>query len=302
VTHPEISAVVFDCFGTLIDFGDAAFMQAYETICAEQDIAVSGRVFFDKWMEIWRRLARDGLASDGGSVGVAMAANVPGPLSEAELFPPHPRHHTPSAGRNRALSGPLPPFRPYREEWPEHFALCFEELGVSGDPQLAHTRLVEMLSRAAAFSESLEVVEALRPRLPIALLSNADDDFLGPCLEFNGLEFPVVVSSEAARAYKPHEAIFQTMAGALSMPPERILYVGDSPLADVTGAKHAGLRAAWVNRRRAADAGNRSLEAAATEAESQTSLRTRLEPDFEIDSLTRLLDILGVGGTADGRA
>src|SRR3990172_2626920 len=131
-----IAAVAFDCYGTLVDFGDDSFKDAYGLICAEQGLGVDGQVFFEKWMEVWRRLARGGRSADGGSVGVAVTAlNRPGPLSEAEPFPPPPRHHPPPAGRSRSLDGPLPPFRPYRQEWPEHFAVCFEELGVSGDPQ-----------------------------------------------------------------------------------------------------------------------------------------------------------------------
>src|SRR3546814_20788202 len=42
-----------------------------------------------------------------------------------------------------ALDGPVGPFRSYREEWTEHFALCFEELEVKGDAAAAHGRSEE---------------------------------------------------------------------------------------------------------------------------------------------------------------
>jgi putative hydrolase of the HAD superfamily len=32
------------------------------------------------------------------------------------------------------------------------------------------------------------------------------------------------------------------------LPPEEVLYVGDSPFADVLGARNAGMPVAWVNR------------------------------------------------------
>ena len=279
-----IAAVAFDCYGTLVDFGDDSFKDAYGLICAEQGLGVDGQVFFEKWMEVWRRLARGGRSADGGSVGVAVTAlNRPGPLSEAEPFPPHPRHHTPSAGRSRSLDGPLPPFRPYRQEWPEHFAVCFEELGVSGDPRRAHERLVELLGQARAFPESRQVVEAVGGRLPVAVLSNADDDFLHACLAQNRLSFPVVVSSESAQAYKPHISIFRRLGDELGLPASRILYVGDSRLADVAGAKNAGMRVAWV-RRPAGQTVNRSIEG---EPEPLAH-----EPDYEIETLELLLDIL----------
>jgi 2-haloalkanoic acid dehalogenase type II len=290
VTSPDIEAVAFDCYGTLVDFGEASFADAYATICAEQSIPVDGRVFYDKWMEVWRRLAEGGSSADGGTIGVlshVQHENEPGPLSETEVVPPHPAHHTPSAGRNGTLAGPVPPYRPYRDEWPEHFAICFEELSVQGAPYAAHDRLRQLIASADAFPESLRVVEAVRQRLPVALMSNADDDFLRPCLERNGLAFPIVVSSETAQAYKPHASIFESLCTALGLPPQRVLYVGDSRFADIVGAKHAGLQAAWLNRAGAA----RSLDTSDRDAQRHAIL-DRFPPDYEIPSLDAVLDIL----------
>ena len=278
----DIEAVAFDCFGTLIDFGDEAFADAYGLICSEQGIDIDGKTFYDKWMEVWRRLTVNseppemGASNpDGGSL-----TNTPGPLSEAENIPEHPDHHAPSAGRNRALDGPVGPFRTYREEWTEHFALCFEELGVEGNAPAAHERLRELLCQAGAFPESRRVVDHVGRRLPIAMLSNADDDFLRPTLNRNGLTFPVVISSETAHAYKPHVAIFRYLSESMGLKPEQILYVGDSRLADVTGAKNAGMKAAWVNRKR--------------NSEWSATGRTLLEPDYEVQTLDDLLDVLGL--------
>jgi 2-haloalkanoic acid dehalogenase type II len=295
MTHSPIDAVAFDCYGTLIDFGDEAFRRAYGQICLEQGIPVDGTAFYDKWMEIWRRLAGAGRSADGGSVGVVddrrQLPNRPAALSEAEPVPPHPEHHTPSAGRSRSLDGPLPPYRPYRDEWPEHFELCFEELGVKGDSLAAHRRLVELLAEGDAFADTHAAVEAVRGVRPVALLSNADDDFLRPCLARNQLEFPIVISSESARAYKPHMAIFLTLSEALGLPPDRILYVGDSRLADIVGAKNAGLEAAWINRRSGL---NQSIEARnGSRSPDIDEVLSRYPPDYEIASLTDLVRILG---------
>jgi 2-haloalkanoic acid dehalogenase type II len=186
----------------------------------------------------------------------------------------------------------VPPFRPYSDEWPEHFGLCFEELGVRGDSRRAYERLVEMLGRAQAFPEARRVVDTLSRRYPIALLSNADDNFLHPVLSFNGFAFPVMVSSESAKAYKPHVAIFESLSQEVGVPRDGILYVGDSRFADIAGAKNAGMHAAWVNRK-----GRRPLEEAGrrdgeTATQQQRVQRDLPPPDFEIESLDRLLDIL----------
>jgi putative hydrolase of the HAD superfamily len=92
------------------------------------------------------------------------------------------------------------------------------------------------------------VTEALRPRYRLALLSNADDDFLEACLEKNGLVFDTVVTSEKAGAIKPNPAIFGYLAGVLELPPQRILYAGDNPVPDVLGPLQSGMQAAWINR------------------------------------------------------
>lgn len=275
----DIEAVAFDCFGTLIDFDDGAFVEAYGLICAEQGFDIDGAAFYAKWMEIWRRISapfQDAPYSNGFA-----QTNSPAPLSAMQPLTPAASTPNPSAYRNRALDGPITEFRTYREEWVEHFELCFAELGVQGDATLAHDRLREVLAAAQAYPEARRVVERVGRRLPIAVMSNADDDFLQPPLTRNGLAFPVIVSSESARAYKPHVAIFHYLSEAMGTPAAKILYVGDSKLADVTGAKHAGMKAAWVNR-------------SAAVTEWNTDGRRLLQPDYEIETLDGLLEVLGL--------
>jgi putative hydrolase of the HAD superfamily len=178
---------------------------------------------------------------------------------------------------SRPLEGPVPVFHPYREEWPSHFAQCFHELGLKGDPEAAYSHVRSRLVEAEAFAESRAVVDGLRARYKVALLSNADDDFLLPCLERNELAFEKVVSSESARVYKPHEGIFHRLAAELGLAPGDIMYVGDSHFADVLGAKHAGLRVAWLNR------------------ESRDLPEGTPPPDLEVRSLGELAALLSPG-------
>jgi len=141
-----------------------------------------------------------------------------------------------------------PAFRRYEEAWAFQFERAAQELGLVGDGALASLRLKEELSQAEAYAEVAEVLEALRARYRLAVLSNADDDFLHACLARNGLEFDVVVSSEAAQALKPDPAIFAHLAGVLGLERHQILYVGDSPMPDIVGARRAGVPVAWLNR------------------------------------------------------
>ncbi len=274
-----IEAVAFDCYGTLIDFGDEAYIRAYGTICRDQGLSLTGEVLYQKWMEIWRRLVDDGRLA--ATTDAVPGPNTLGAPSETVQIPPHQQHHA-ARSRNRPIDGPVPPFRSYREEWTEHFALCFEELGVQGDAAAGHEHLRRMLAEAPAFEEALRTVETIGRKLPVAMMSNADDDFLFPALGRNALTFPVVLSSEEARAYKPHRSIFELLSERLGVAPQNILYVGDSLVADVNGSRNAGMRAAWINR---------SVDS--KDASDWAGMgRDTAEPDCEVRRLDGLIEAL----------
>jgi 2-haloalkanoic acid dehalogenase type II len=145
-------------------------------------------------------------------------------------------------------AGPEPQFGTYVDLWTEQFDLAFRELGLSGDPRAAYDLIVERVRTAPPYPEVRGVLDALRPLYRVCVLSNADDDWLHPCLSAADLRFEHIVSSESARSYKPRAKIFHDTAALLGVPPAGLLYVGDSPIADVLGARAAGLPVAWVNR------------------------------------------------------
>lgn len=59
----------------------------------------------------------------------------------------------------------------------------------------------------------------------------------------------VIYADEHAPGGKPHEAAFAEALRRLGADPERTLMVGDDPRCDVEGARAAGLRAVWLDRR-----------------------------------------------------
>lgn len=169
-----------------------------------------------------------------------------------------------------------PLYRRYDQAWAIQFEKVFRRLRLSGDPWDAALYLKEKLAAAPAFDEAYAVIEALRPHYRLAILSNADDDFLTACLERNRLSFDTVVTSEQAGAIKPDPAIFHHLARRLGLPPGEVLYVGDNPIPDVLGPKQAGMKVAWVNR-----AGIRRP-------------RRVPPPDFRLRSLSELVPLLVV--------
>ncbi|HEY7980767.1 MAG TPA: HAD family hydrolase [Candidatus Eremiobacteraceae bacterium] len=56
-----------------------------------------------------------------------------------------------------------------------------------------------------------------------------------------------VITSEEVGAWKPDAAAFQRGAAEAGFEARTTLYVGDSPVTDVAGAKSAGMQAAWAD-------------------------------------------------------
>jgi 2-haloalkanoic acid dehalogenase type II len=199
-----VEAVVFDAYGTLIDFTEPDFIATMAEICGQQGLDVDAA-------DVWKRFLR--------ASHVMRSEN----------------HHDPV-------------YKRYDQAWADQFEHVFKRLKLTADPYAAANHLKARLAGAPAFDESRPVVEALRPHYRLALLSNADDDFLAEVLDRNDLRFDTVISSEQAGAIKPNPAIFGYAAGVLGVQPQHILYAGDNPIPDVLGPIKAGMQAAWINR------------------------------------------------------
>ncbi len=207
-------AVFFDCFGTLLAMETDDFIAAMGRLCERQGLACAGERLWDAWLAGWRAMEED-------------------------------------AGRDLSRlvdDGPEPPFRTYRQRWPEQFARAFGSLGLAGDPADATEFMVRTLRQVGPLGDALRVVRALASRYLVGALSNADEEFLLPPLERSGFLLHAVVSSENARAYKPRRRIFRHAERVLGLAGEDLLYVGDHPLADLLGAAAAGWRTVWLNR------------------------------------------------------
>ena len=141
-----------------------------------------------------------------------------------------------------------PVYKRYDQAWADQFEYVFKRMRLQADPWAAALQFKAALAGAAAFPDAQPAIDALRPHYRLALLSNADDDFLRECLARNGLEFDTIVTSEQAEAIKPNPAIFEYLARELDVAPEKVLYAGDNPIPDVLGPVRAGMKCAWVNR------------------------------------------------------
>ena len=167
-----------------------------------------------------------------------------------------------------------PVYKRYDQAWADQFEYVFKRMRLPGDAWAAARQFKAALAGASAFPDARPAIDALRPHYRLALLSNADDDFLKECLARNGLNFDTVVTSERAEAIKPNPAIFQYVARELDVPITNILYVGDNPVPDVLGPVRAGMKCAWVNRN------------------GMRKPRNIPQPDARVRSLTELVSLL----------
>ncbi len=234
-----IRAVVFDMYETLVANTPSLWIATFQDICRDQGLPLSGQELWDRWKPIEMQFRKDRLQPDA--------------------------------------EGKPPPFKSYRQAWKDTFEAVFRQLG-QGDADAAAGRAVLDQGFRRLFPETKQVMTTLRNtgRFKLGLLSNTDDDALFPLLENHRLCFDSTVTSEGAKAYKPLPGPFLLVLEELDLPAEACLYVGDTQLDDVYGAKNIGMQSAWLNR-------------------SGAPLDPALpSPDYEIADLSGLLRILNI--------
>jgi 2-haloalkanoic acid dehalogenase type II len=157
------------------------------------------------------------------------------------------------AGQERPpVDGRPPPFVSFKDVWLHRSGELFAHWGVDAVPEAGYIAYRDAHANARPYPEVDGALEELRRSYKLAVLSDADDEFLLPNIEAHGLAFDAVVTSEECRAYKPHVSLFREACEQLRVPADSAVYVGDSPWADMEGARHAGLRSVWINRHGAA--------------------------------------------------
>jgi 2-haloacid dehalogenase len=110
-------------------------------------------------------------------------------------------------------------------------------------------RLVSCIERLKPFPEVPQALARLRTRYRLAVLSNGDLDMLEEAKKHHGIAFDAVVSAAAANAFKPHVATYTKAVETLGVAMDEVLFVANHEF-DCVGAKSAGMRAAFIDRRR----------------------------------------------------
>ena len=121
------------------------------------------------------------------------------------------------------------------------------------------------------FDDVRPAIEALAPRYRLGVISNGNsypERFgLGSYFSFGAY------AQDCGGIQKPDPRIYRIAIEEAGCLPSEILHVGDSVMSDIGGGNDAGLWTAWVNR-------------------DGAEPDERYKPDFEIASLTDLLEIV----------
>jgi len=124
-----------------------------------------------------------------------------------------------------------------------------------------------------------ELLLALRGRVVVGVISNnvveEQVDKLR-ALDMRALVDVLVISEEAGVA-KPDPAIFRIALERAGSAPERAVMVGDSWAADIIGARAAGIRPVWLNRRAAPVPKNERCDEVASLAPTDDFLKLLLD-------------------------
>lgn len=142
--------------------------------------------------------------------------------------------------------------------------------------ELALLFRIATTDRLSPFPGTIALLDALKGKVKLGIASNAQRLFTIPELtRFEMVRyFDAIVFSSELGVCKPDKRMFSAALEALSVQPERAVFVGDNLEADIGGAQNAGMKTVWINRGRGTgDAGG-------------------IRPDYEVSDESSLAELL----------
>lgn len=161
---------------------------------------------------------------------------------------------------------------PYREIGHLSVRHVMDRAGISYTEDEVRS-LVSAIERLRPFPEVPDALRRLQVRYKLVVLSNGDPDMLEAARPHHGIPFDAVISVAEANAFKPHHATYAMAARKMKVAMQQVLFVANHEF-DCVGAKAAGMRTAFVNRRR------------------RPFASWPHQPDLIVSSMTELADLL----------
>jgi len=136
--------------------------------------------------------------------------------------------------------------------WIGWFRLILENLGVPDAAGLAGEiyREVREKSRLHVYPDVFGALEDLSSDVrALGIVSNYNCMLESYCIDLGIARFfDFILASDLVRSHKPDAAIFRLAASEAKCRPSECLHVGDSPTADLEGARGAGLKGLLIDR------------------------------------------------------
>jgi 2-haloacid dehalogenase len=136
---------------------------------------------------------------------------------------------------------------PYREIGQRAVSFVMDRAGIEYSPEDARW-LVAQIECLRPFPDVPAALTRLKSKFTLAILSNGDRDMLENAKPHIGFAFDATISVQEAGYFKPHFATYRKAAEILGLDPSSILFVANHAF-DCIGAKAAGMRTAFVDRR-----------------------------------------------------
>jgi 2-haloacid dehalogenase len=141
----------------------------------------------------------------------------------------------------------LAPFREYKTILRSSLAEVMARKGLSpksddGEALLSH------LCAIPPHPEVPDVLERLRSRFRLAIISNTDDDLIAGTVAAIGVPIDDVITAQQARAYKPNHQLFLHAHAVIGATPDETVHIGMGQVTDLQVCHELGVRAVWINR------------------------------------------------------
>lgn len=140
---------------------------------------------------------------------------------------------------------------PYREIGRQTVHYVLDRAGIDHTDEEV-VDLVAQIERLKPFPDVVDALAEIKSAgLQLVILSNGDPDMLAHGVPYSGTEhlWNRIVSVAEANSFKPHRDTYRTAAAIAGLEPPDVLFVANHAF-DCVGAKAAGMRTAFINRRR----------------------------------------------------
>ncbi|MBM7559218.1 HAD family hydrolase [Marinitoga litoralis] len=142
----------------------------------------------------------------------------------------------------------LKPFKPEREYYKIMFKELKEFLGLKNSIDWYIDEMYKTFIDLKPYDD-VDYLNNLKEKgLKIAILSNADDDFVVPSLEKNLFPYDILITSHSTKLYKPDPKIFEYTLNKMNLKKDDVIFVGDNYFVDVIGGNSFGIKSILIKR------------------------------------------------------